>query len=168
MKIVLDTEVCKKEGKDVDLALYLISLLCGSKITQNTFEKARQQRLLTFSQMYDVRNPFPDYVTLTDTGEHIVESLMASSVNVASEERCTQLAEKLREIFPAGKKPGYAYTWRDSVSCITDNIIVIIVTLTLYPNQHLYSFQEYLQSKQQAGFVFLLHLLFCLSLPPHQ
>ena len=122
MKIVLDTEVCKKEGKDVDLALYLISLLCGSKITQNTFEKARQQRLLTFSQMYDVRNPFPDYVTLTDTGEHIVESLMASSVNVASEERCTQLAEKLREIFPAGKKPGYAYTWRDSVSCIADRL----------------------------------------------
>ena len=122
MKIVLDTEVCKKEGKDADIALYLISLLCGSKITQNTFEKARQQRLLTFSQMYDVRNPFPDYVTLTDTGEHIVESLMASSVNVASEERCTQLAEKLREIFPAGKKPGYAYTWRDSVSCIADRL----------------------------------------------
>jgi len=122
MKIVLDTEVCKKEGKDVDLALYLISLLCGSKITQNTFEKARQQRMLTFSQMYDVRNPFPDYVTLTDTGEHIVESLMASSVNVVSEERCTQLAEKLREIFPAGKKPGYAYTWRDSVSCIADRL----------------------------------------------
>jgi hypothetical protein len=42
MKIVLDTEVYKKEGKDVDIALYLISLLCGSKITQNTFEKARQ------------------------------------------------------------------------------------------------------------------------------
>ena len=122
MKIVLDTEVCKKEGKDVDLALYLISLLCGSKITQNTFEKARQQRLLTFSQMYDVRNPFPDYVTLTDTGEHIIESLMASSVNAASEERYTQLAEKLREIFPAGKKPGYAYTWRDSVSCIADRL----------------------------------------------
>ena len=72
--------------------------------------------------MYDVRNPFPDYVTLTDTGEHIVESLMASSVNVASEERCTQLAEKLREIFPAGKKPGYAYTWRDSISCIADRL----------------------------------------------
>ena len=122
MKIVLDTEVCKKEGKDVDVALYLLSLLCGSKITQNTFEKARQQRLLTFSQMYDVRNPFPDYVTLTDTGEHIAEGLMASSMNSSSEERCVSLAEKLREVFPAGKKPGYAYTWRDSVSCIADRL----------------------------------------------
>ena len=122
MKIVLDTEVCKKEGKDVDVALYLISLLCESKITVDTFEKARQQRLLMFEQMYDVRYPFPEYVSINVTGEHIVESLMASSVNVASEERCTQLAEKLREIFPAGKKPGYAYTWRDSVSCIADRL----------------------------------------------
>ena len=122
MKIVLDTEVCKKEGKDIDVALYLLSLLCGSKITLNTFEKVRQQRLLLFEKMYDPRNPFPDYVSLNVTGEHIVESLMASSNNMSSEERYIQLAEKLREIFPAGKKPGYAYTWRDSVSCIADRL----------------------------------------------
>ena len=122
MKIVLDTEVCKKEGKDADVILYLLSLLSGCKITIDTFEKARQQRLLLFEQMYDARKPFPEYVTLNVTGEHLVESVMASSSNIASEERCTQLAEKLREIFPAGKKPGYAYTWRDSVSCITDRL----------------------------------------------
>ena len=120
MKIVLDTEVCKKEGKDADVILYLLSLLSGCKITVNTFEKARQQNLLRFEQMYDIRKPFPEYVSLTDTGEHIVESLMATSSNVASEERCVKLAEQLREIFPAGKKPGYAYTWRDSVSCISE------------------------------------------------
>jgi len=122
MKIVLDTEVCKKEGKDADVILYLLSLLSGCKITIDTFEKARQQRLLLFEQMYDARKPFPEYVTLNVTGEHLVESVMASSSNITSEERCTQLAEKLREIFPAGKKPGYAYTWRDSVSCITDRL----------------------------------------------
>ena len=122
MKIVLDTEVCKKEGKDTDVILYLLSLLSGSRITVNTFEKARQQGMLKFEQMYDPRKPFPDYVSLTDTGEHIAESLMAGSSIEASEERCTQLAEKLREIFPAGKKPGYAYTWRDSVSCIADRL----------------------------------------------
>ena len=122
MKIVLDTEVCKKEGKDADVVLYLLSLLAGCKITTDTFEKARQQRMLKFEQPYDVRKPFPEYVSLTDTAEHIVEGLMASSANIAPEERCSQLAEKLREIFPAGKKPGYAYTWRDSVSCITDRL----------------------------------------------
>ena len=121
MKIVLDTEVCKKEGKDADVILYLLSLLSGCKITVDTFEKARQQRLLLFEQMYDVRKPFPEYVSLNVTGEHLAESMMASS-NVSSEDRYTQLAEKLREIFPAGKKPGYAYTWRDSPSCIADRL----------------------------------------------
>ena len=85
MKIVLDTEVCKKEGMDTDVAIYLLSLLSGCKITVDTFEKARQQRMLKFEQMYDVRKPFPEYVSLTDTAERVVESLMASSSNVASE-----------------------------------------------------------------------------------
>lgn len=122
MKIVLDTELCKKEGKDADTIIYLFSLFSGYPITVNTFEKARQQGMLKFSQMYDPRKPFPEYVSLTDTAEHVVESLMANSINVASEERCVKLAEKLREIFPSGKKPGYAYTWRDSVSCIADRL----------------------------------------------
>ena len=122
MKIVLDTEVCKKEGKDVDVALYLLSLLSGCKITLNTFEKARQQRLLVFEQMYDPRKPFPEYVSLNQTGEHIAESLMADSNDKSSDDSCMELADKLREIFPAGKKPGYAYTWRDSTSCIADRL----------------------------------------------
>lgn len=123
MKIILDTEVCKREGKDADLMLYLISLLSGCKITANTFEKARQQRLLKFDRPYDSRSQFPDYVSLNDTGEHVAESIMAdSNVSEESGDRYTVLADKLREIFPAGKKPGYAYTWRDSTSCIADRL----------------------------------------------
>lgn len=123
MKIILDTEVCKREGKDADLMLYLISLLSGCKITANTFEKARQQRLLKFDRPYDSRSQFPDYVSLNDTGEHVAESIMAdSNVSEESGDRYTALADKLREIFPAGKKPGYAYTWRDSTSCIADRL----------------------------------------------
>jgi hypothetical protein len=123
MKIILDTEVCKREGKDADLMLYLISLLSGCKITANTFEKARQQRLLKFDRPYDSKSQFPDYVSLNDTGEHVAESIMAdSNVSEESGDRYTVLADKLREIFPAGKKPGYAYTWRDSTSCIADRL----------------------------------------------
>ena len=123
MKIILDTEVCKRESKDADLMLYLISLLSGCKITANTFEKARQQRLLKFDRPYNSRSQFPDYVSLNETGEHVAESIMAdSNVSEESGDRYTVLADKLREIFPAGKKQGYAYTWRDSTSCIADRL----------------------------------------------
>lgn len=123
MKIILDTEVCRKEGKDVDTMLYLLSLLSGCPITVNTFEKARQQGLLKFIQPYDKRFPFPDYVELSETGSYIAESVMAdSNMENRSDDRIVALANKLRELYPAGKKPGYAYTWRDSESCITDRL----------------------------------------------
>ena len=123
MKIILDTEVCKKEGKDVDLMLYLVSLLSGSPITVNTFEKARQKSLLKFDSPYDRRYPFPGNISLSETGEYVAESAMAeSNSGNVSDERFNKLADKLRELFPAGKKPGYAYTWRDSTSCIADRL----------------------------------------------
>ena len=123
MKIVIDTEVCKKEGKDADVVLYLLSLLSGCKITTNTFEKARQQNLLKFEKPYDRRFPFPEYVSLNPTGEYVAEGIMANSnISNAPEDSYLELANKLREIFPAGKKPGYAYTWRDSPSCIADRL----------------------------------------------
>ena len=122
MKIVLDTEVCKKKGEDAALALYLLSLLSGCKITQSTFETARQKGLLKFEQPYDRMNPLPEYVSLSQTGEYLAERIMADSSSEKSEEEYLELANKLRELFPAGKKPGYAYTWRDSPSCIADRL----------------------------------------------
>ena len=123
MKIVLDTDICRNAGKDIDTVLYLLSLLAGCNITVNTFEKARQQRLINFEKPYDRRFPFPEWVSLSQNGEYLVESIMAdSSTSPSTEDRFTLLAEKLREIFPAGKKPGYAYTWRDSPSCIADRL----------------------------------------------
>lgn len=121
MNITLDTDICKEKGKDVDVILYLLSIYAGTKITVNTFEKARQQGLLKFEQMYDPRQPFAPYVSLSQTGEYITESILADK-GTKQEERLTVLANKLREIFPAGKKPGYAYTWRDSTSCIVDRL----------------------------------------------
>ena len=123
MKIVLDTDICKKKGENPALLFYLLSLLSGCKITTETFEEARKKGFLRFEQMYDRRFPFPDTVSLTQTGEYLAEKIMAdSNAGGNSDERCNTLADKLREIFPAGKKPGYAYTWRDSTSCIADRL----------------------------------------------
>ena len=129
MKIVLDTEVCKERGVDVDVALYLLSLLSSCKITVNTFEKARQQRLLKFDQMFDIRKPFPEYVNLTETGEHMIESLMANSnITVADKklDRFEVLADKMRACYPDGYKKGSdSHTkqpWRGNTKTIADRL----------------------------------------------
>ena len=135
MKIILDTDVCKKKGMDIDVALYLLSSLAGSTITVDTYEKARTQGFLRFGQPYNRSDPFPMHITLSDTGEFVAEGIMAeSNSGTRDNERLTTLANKLRELFPAGKKPGYAYTWRDSTSCIVDRLKKFFLKYGDYPD----------------------------------
>lgn len=136
MKIIIDTDVCKKKGMDVDVALYLLSSFSGSLITVGTFEKARQQGFLDFALPYDRNRPFPTHITLSSTGEFVAEAIMAeSNAGKNNDERIVNLANKLREIFPAGKKPGYAYTWRDSTSCIVDRLKKFFLKYGDYPDE---------------------------------
>ena len=136
MKILFDTETCKTKNVDVDVALYLISALAGSMITADTFEKARKSGYLDFTQRYDPNKVFPDYVTLSSTGAFLAESILAdSNMGKSQDERLRNLANKLREIFPAGKKPGYAYLWRDSESCIVDRLKKFFLKYGDYPDE---------------------------------
>lgn len=116
MKIIIDTDVCIKEGKEPDTMLYLLSLLSGCPITLLTFEKARQQGLLKFNQRYDPRNPFPDYVTLSDTGTFVAESVIGGSATTEQpKDRFEILAKKMMAIYPKGFKTttnGTKYSWR--------------------------------------------------------
>lgn len=123
MKITIDTNVVKEKGIDLDAMLYLISLYVDSPITSLTFEKVRQRKYLEFEECIKP-NVFDTKVSLSETGIFNTESLIASvSGNKANnEERFKNLATKLRELFPAGKKAGSSYTWRDSVLCISDRL----------------------------------------------
>ena len=68
MKIIIDTESCKKMGRDVDLVLYLVSFYTKTKITPATFEKARQQGLIRFNDRYSPSklDPAAESNALTD------------------------------------------------------------------------------------------------------
>lgn len=138
MKIIIDTETCKKKGLDVDVALYLLSVLSGSTITVDTYEKARQEGYLNLAEPYSRDKPFPLHLSLSNTGEFVAEGIMAeSNAGNTSNERYVKLANKLREIFPAGKKPGYAYTWRDSESCIVDRLKKFFLKYGDYPDDEI-------------------------------
>ena len=144
MKITLDTE--KLREKDGAMTLYLLSLLSSCPITRETFEEARNKFFIRFEQPYKREETFPSYVTLTETGTFVVESNIAAHAEM-SEERIYNLAKKLQEIFPSGKKPGYAYTWRDSTSCIVDRLKKFFVKYGNYPDDRIIKVtQEYVDS----------------------
>jgi hypothetical protein len=61
---------------------------------------------------------------LTQKGVNIVEEVFLKSEFTNKEENLSleDLAEKLRELYPKGKKPGTAYMWRDSTAYIVKRL----------------------------------------------
>ena len=123
MKYIIDTEILEREGIELDEALYLLSVYKKKPIDFNTIQKAKvENKILKFE------NP-RDPVKITPKGRSFIESILAKSkVHISSDnlERYRALADKMREIYPKGLKPGTNYQWRDSTAIIADRLIKLV------------------------------------------
>ena len=123
MKYIIDTEILEREGIELDEALYLLSVYKKKPINFNTVQKAKvENKVLKFE------NP-RDPVKITPKGQSLVESILAKSkIHVSSNniERYRTLADKMREVYPKGIKPGTNYQWRDSTAIIADRLIKLV------------------------------------------
>ena len=66
---------------------------------------------------------------LTVEGINLVEDVFLNSEfkeSFSEEDRYDNLAKKLQELFPKGKKPGTNYMWRDSYSIIARKLRTVI------------------------------------------
>ena len=120
MKYIIDTEILEREGIGLDEALYLLSVYNKKPIDFNTAQKARvENKILKFE------NP-RDPVNIPPKGQSFIESILAKSkIHVSSDnlERYRTLADKMREAYPKGLKPGTNYQWRDSTAIIADRLM---------------------------------------------
>ena len=123
MKYIIDTEILEREGIGLDEALYLLSVYKKKPINFNTVQKAKvENKILKFE------NP-RDPVKITPKGQSFIESILAKSkIHVSSDnlERYRDLADKMREVYPKGLKPGTNYQWRDSTAIIADRLIKLV------------------------------------------
>lgn len=123
MKYIIDTEILEREGIGLDEALYLLSVYKKKPINFNTVQKAKvENKVLKFE------NP-RDPVKITPKGQSLVESILAKSkIHVSSDnlERYRTLADKMRDVYPKGLKPGTNYQWRDSTAIIADRIMKLV------------------------------------------
>ena len=128
MKYIIDTEILKREGIRLDEALYLLSVYKNRPINFNTVQKAKiENKILKFE------NP-RDPTKITPKGQSIIESILAKSkIHVSSDnlERYKALADKMREIYPKGLKPGTNYQWRDSTAIIADRLIKLVAKYSI-------------------------------------
>ena len=123
MKYIIDTEILEREGIGLDEALYLLSVYKKKPINFNTIQKAKvENKILKFENS---RDP----VKITPKGQSYIESILAKSkIHVSSDnlDRYRTLADKMREVYPKGLKPGTNYQWRDSTAIIADRLMKLV------------------------------------------
>lgn len=120
MKLTIDTE---KVDKDigVDGLLYLTSLYLGSPINCDTFDKLNNKGLVLTESM---KGGFPYLVSATKDSRELVEGAYADMEisGESNDNRFTLLADKLRELYPTGRKSGTQLQWRDSTAVIAKRL----------------------------------------------
>lgn len=127
MKFYIDTDECKKLKIPVSTALYLAAFYYDEAINENTFKEAVSRGLVNFSG-YDIRYQ-PQDVKITQQGIDFVESIFLNSefrLPYSKEDRYEELAEKLRELFPKGRKPGTNLMWKGSVFEVTKKLKTLV------------------------------------------
>ena len=128
MDFHINKETLAKSGISVDMAFYLASIYFDKPYTYDTFDIASKQGLITYNHLD--RYNLPIQPKLTREGVELVESIFLNSEfkgnNGDDSDRYDELADKLRELYPKGRKEGTSYLWRDSHAKIANKLRTLV------------------------------------------
>ena len=128
MDFHINKEILDKSGISVDMAFYLASIYFEKPYTYDTFDIASKQGLITYNHLD--RYNLPIQPKLTREGVELVESIFLNSEFKGDKEidtdRYDELADKLRELYPKGRKEGTSYLWRDSHAKIANKLRTLV------------------------------------------
>lgn len=122
MKITIDTDKIEDSNLTIDEAMYLVSLYFKKKICLDTFKSLCNKGMITYDF---ISNGFAENTRINQYGINTIEALVLNSeiqqlvpIDNIQKDRFMVLADKLRELYPKGRKEGTAYQWRDSTTVI--------------------------------------------------
>lgn len=128
MDFHINKEILAKSGISVDMAFYLASIYFDRPYTYDTFDLASKQGLITYNHLD--RYNLPIQPKLTREGVELVESIFLNSEFKGDKgvdtDRYDELADKLRELYPKGRKEGTSYLWRDSHVKIANKLRTLV------------------------------------------
>lgn len=115
MTICLNKEGCQKNNVSIGEALLLLAI--HNKVD---LDLSRERLIIRGYITADRDELFhPRGWRLTNKGSEAIEAVIVDSdKNQKPEDRLVQLATRLKEIFPKGKKDGTNYYWADGVALI--------------------------------------------------
>lgn len=115
MNICLSKEACSINNITLGEALLLLSIANKANLEE------AEQALIKKGYITADRNDLFQQIgwRVTSNGASVIDSVIVdSNKNQKSEDNLTNLATKLKEIFPKGKKIGTNYYWADGVALI--------------------------------------------------
>lgn len=119
MVITIDTDKIKDSDISIDELLYVTSLYLGYAINSDTFKSLNNRGLIVTESF---KEGFPYNVSPTKESNELVEHTFADMEIRDTVDRFTILADKLRELYPTGRKAGTQLQWRDSTKIISQRL----------------------------------------------
>lgn len=120
-KVSINKDVLEKYNLSMDE--FLVLLLTYNKANIREVKQSLvEKRLADFSV-------FDDELVISSTTKDLITSIsIDSDVKVLSKDKeFRELADKLKELFPKGKKAGTTYMWRDSTAVIARKLKTLVV-----------------------------------------
>lgn len=135
MRLVIDTDKID-EDIGIDGFLYLTSLEFNAPINRGTFDKLNAKGLIKTESFKD---GFPYEVSATKDSNELIEGMYADMEiieEVQGKDRYEILADKLRELYPTGRKNGTQLQWRDSTAVIAKRLKAFVKRFKVdYPDE---------------------------------
>ena len=126
MKLIIDSDACLNNGTCIGEVLLLYEY--ALKISPESMK----QSLIDKGYITSAGN-LCDRYTATDKAVKLLDNVLADS-SVDDDTKITELATKLKELYPKGKKEGTNQFWADGVSIIVKRLKIFYKKYGFYDN----------------------------------
>lgn len=126
MKLIIDSDACLNNGTCIGEVLLLY------EYALNIFPESMKQSLIDKGYITNAGDLFGRY-TATDKAVKLLDNVLADS-SVDDDTKITELAIKLKELYPKGKKEGTNQFWADGVSIIVKRLKIFYKKYGFYNN----------------------------------
>lgn len=120
MKMTIDSNIIEKEGLSMEEFCVLLYYLFNCKgVLNNTL------CTILWEKNYLIKVE-DGYIINNNILQQVEQWISSSTITEEKTHSLLKLAKDMRELFPAGKKPGTDYYWRDSTKIIAQRLSVFI------------------------------------------
>lgn len=124
-RYLVKREQCDKHNISVGAVYFLISLYEGSPVDREIFKELSKTGYLNYKGIDE--NGFLVSPSITERGVNLITDIFVdANLSNSDLKRYEDIAAKMRELFPKGKKEGTNHMWRDSIPIIARRLKLLL------------------------------------------